>query len=348
MARASQLRAAGPRLRAVVTGTEAASNTTAPDHVGARRWLGLLVSAVAILGFVAWASRQEKPKLPTSAADLALLGIAVLVYALATLARGWRWHVLLRRSGVEHDAKDAYALVPVGYMGNTILPARGGEVLRVVLLANRTPARKREIGGAIIAERLLDAGVLAILFALLVLLGVGDTPSAELAASLAAAGVVLALVVAGLALRLRAHPRLRDLVERVGPVARASALLLRPVGALLALATAGVWLLEGVVFQLVGRSLGTDLVLLDGMFLVVLASFFALIPAAPAYAGTFDAAIVFGLTAVGVTGGLAVSFAILVRAVLFVPVTIAGLVIVVLRYGGWRALRPTARAQPES
>ena len=72
---------------------------------------------------------------------------------------------------------------------------------------------------------------------------------------------------------------------------------------------------------------------------MVLSSFFALIPAAPAYAGTFDAAIVFGLKALGITGGAAVSFAILVRAVLFVPITIVGLVLVLVRYGGWRTLR---------
>ena len=146
---------------------------------GTRRALGLLVSAVALVGFAWWAANQDKPEIPTSARALSELGVAVLVYALATLVRGWRWHVLLRRSGVIHDALDAYALVPVGYMGNTILPARGGELLRVVLLAARSPARKREIGGAILAERLLDALVLAGLFVVLTGAQIGGRPAGD-------------------------------------------------------------------------------------------------------------------------------------------------------------------------
>lgn len=310
----------------------------APRRHG-RRWLGLLVSALALLGFAWWAAHQEAPTIPTSAAALSKLGLGVLVYAAATVVRGWRWHVLLRRSGVEHHAADAYALVPVGYMGNTILPARGGELLRVVLLAARSPARKREIAGAILAERLLDALVLAGLFVLLTLARIGGSPAGDWPAVAAAVGLALVGAAAIAALRLGHSPRFAALVERVRPVARASVLLFRPVGALLALATAGVWLLEGIVFTLVGGALGLGVSLLEGVFLVVLSSFFALIPAAPAYAGTFDAAIVFGLKALKITGGAAFSFALLVRAVLFVPITVVGLVLVVARYGGWRAVR---------
>ena len=65
----------------------------------------------------------------------------------------------------------------------------------------------------------------------------------------------------------------------------------------------------------------------------------ALIPAAPAYAGTFDAAIAFGLKALDVGSQTALSFAILVRFVLFVPITVVGLVLVVTRYGGWRTIK---------
>jgi glycosyltransferase 2 family protein len=312
-----------------------------PDHPAShgRRWIGLVVSAVAIAGFVWWALRQEKPTIPTSAEALSLLGAAVLVYAVATLARGWRWHVLLRRSGVQHHAVDAYALVPVGYMGNTILPARGGELLRIVLLSGRSPARKREIAGAIVAERLLDALILTALFCGLTFAGIADTSAGSAPAWIGLALLVAAAAGGVVAMRLRRHPRLAPVVEKIRPVAAASVLLMRPVGALLALVTAAVWLLEGFIFYLVGQSLDLPIGIVDGVFLVVLASFFALIPAAPAYAGTFDAAIVFGLKALDITGGAAVSFAILVRAVLFVPVTLVGLVLVLTRYGGWKTLR---------
>ncbi len=112
----------------------------AAEHGGRWGWLGAAISIVTIAAFVWWALRQDPPTIPTSAAALAELAAAVAVYAVATVIRGWRWHILLRRSHVEHEAADAFALIPVGYMGNAILPARGGEVLRVVLLALRTQA----------------------------------------------------------------------------------------------------------------------------------------------------------------------------------------------------------------
>ena len=53
----------------------------------------------------------------------------------------------------------------------------------------------------------------------------------------------------------------------------------------------------------------------------------------------FDAAVIFGLKALDVTGGSAVAFAVLVRFVLFAPITIAGLALLIGRYGGLRRLR---------
>ena len=79
-----------------------------------------------------------------------------------TLAlRGWRWHrVMALRTAIPHRRRDALGLTLVAYMGNNVLPARGGEVLKIGILGARTTARRREILGTVIAERLLDAAVL--------------------------------------------------------------------------------------------------------------------------------------------------------------------------------------------
>ena len=47
----------------------------------------------------------------------------------------------------------------------------------------------------------------------------------------------------------------------------------------------------------------------------------------------------FGLHALSVDGGQAVAYALLVRFVLFLPITVAGLILLVTRYGGLRQLR---------
>jgi uncharacterized membrane protein YbhN (UPF0104 family) len=308
---------------------------------------GIAVSVVSLAAVIAWGLRQETPTFPSAAGDWALLVGAVAIYAIATLARGWRWHVILRLDGIEHRRRDAGGLVCVGYMGNTVLPARGGEVLRTFLLSQRTGARKRFVLGSIVAERLLDAVVLVGLFAALTFAGVAGAPTGELPAVLAVVALAGGAVALWLYLRARRAGRLESFAARIRPLVRASRPLLGVTGTVLALLTVGVWLLEAVIFVIVGHSLGIELSLMEGLFLDVLASFFALVPAAPGYVGTFDAAVVFGLKALSVAGGTALAFALLVRFVLFVPITAVGLLLLVVFYGGVDAVRRSRRSEED-
>jgi glycosyltransferase 2 family protein len=322
-----------------------ADRTAAPGWLerrfGGRRrdLLGLGVSVVSLVAVVWWAARQEAPRFPTAAGDIAILVGAALLYAAPTAARGVRWHEILRRAGVVHKRLDAYALVVVGYMGNTVLPARGGEVLRAVIMGPRSNARRREILGTIIAERLLDVFVLVCIFSVMTFANVGGSPLGEAPAVIAVAAVGAAVVAVSLYLRWRRRGRFERFAAIVRPFARSSKLLFGRLGIALVGLTVLVWLLEGTILMLVGKSLELDLSLLDGVFLVVLASFTAMVPAAPGYVGTFDAALIFGLKALDVAGGDAVAFAVLARFILFVPITAAGLLLCFVRYGGFSALR---------
>jgi uncharacterized membrane protein YbhN (UPF0104 family) len=302
----------------------------------ARRWGGVVVSVLAVAAVVWWGLHQESPRLPQSAGHLAYLGAAIALYAVATLVRGWRWHEILRRLGAGHSTTDAYALVTVGYMGNAVLPARGGEVLRTVLLAGRSGTGKREVLGSIVTERALDAVSLALLFVTLTWMGIAGSPLGQRPALLAVALLALGAAGAWLARRVARRPRFAPLMARLRPYLLASRPLLGRHGFLLVLVSLVVWLLEGTIFWLVATSLGLSIGIVEGVFLAVLSALAALIPAAPGYLGTFDAALIFGLKALGVAGGAAVGFALTMRFVLFVPITVVGLGIFLTRYGGFR------------
>lgn len=299
-----------------------------------RAVLGIVISVVSVAGCVWWASRQRAPQFPTAAADVAMVVGALGVYTVATFARGWRWHVILRHAGIRHRVLDAHGLTVVGYMGNTVLPARGGEVLRIVLLGQRTGTRRREILGAILPERLLDAAALGTLFAVMTFAGTADTPAGTAPAIVAVVVLVAGLLGGLLYLRLRVRGRFASFAARVRPVARASRLLLTPWGAGLFAVSAGVWLAESIVFFLVAESLHLSLSVFEALLVVVLGSFLALVPAGPGYVGTYDAAMLFGLDALDITGGAALSCVLLFRFVVFVPITVAGLLLMVTRYGG--------------
>jgi len=190
-----------------------------------------------------------------------------------------------------------------------------------------------------VAERLLDASVLAALFAGLTWAGVEGAPSGRGGATAAAALLLAAACALALYLRLRRRGRFARFAAVIRPVARASRLFARPAGVPLGLASLAIWLLEGLTFILIARAVSVELDLLSGIAVVAIASLFAAIPAAPGYAGTFDAGIVLGLHAAGVEGGDAVAVLLLARFMLFVPVCVAGVVVLVVGYGGFRGRR---------
>lgn len=307
---------------------------------GLRPLIGAAVSLIALAGCVWWASRQEVPRITADAEHLADLAAALGVYALATIGRAWRWDHILRYMDVSHRSSDAYALTCVGLMGNTVLPARGGEVLRMFLMAERSTARRREILGSIITERLLDVGALAVLFVGLTLAGVPGSPSGKLAAWLAAGGVIVLVGSAYAYLVARRAGRLQGFAEKIRPVARASRLILTGRGLVLGLASVGCWVLDGLTMHLSAQAFGVDLGIDAATAVVVLASLGAMIPAGPGSLGTYDAAALFALRHAGVANGPAVGVVLVFRAVVYLPVTVLGLILMVTRYGGLRdALR---------
>jgi uncharacterized protein (TIRG00374 family) len=301
-----------------------------------QRRLSLLVSIVSLAAVAWWISKQSTPQFPDSAEGWTWLVVAVGVYGVALTVRGFRWHRILRLIHIPHKRADAYRLVLVGYMGNNVLPVRGGEILRIGLLGQRTTARRREILSSVIAERVLDAAVLAALFAILTWFNVADAPAGQTPAAIAA--ILLVLAAFGLAayLALRRRGFFHAFHEKVGPFLKAMRLFAHPEGVLLAALTVLAWCCEGLTLLLIGKSLGLELHMLDTLSIIVLASLFAAIPAAPGYAGTFDAGLILGLKSVGVTGGTAVGFVVLARFAMFVPVTLVGLFFLLHTYGGFR------------
>jgi uncharacterized protein (TIRG00374 family) len=314
------------------------------DRRGLRNVLGIAISAVSLVAFIWWATKQERPEFPTGARELFELAACLVIYAVATLLRGWRWHTILRQAHVDHVRADAYALTVVGYMGNNVLPARSGELLRVLLLGERTDARRRVILGSIIAERFLDLLTIVTLFAALTVGDVGDRPLGVVPLVLVAAVVLTGAAVLALLKGVRRRGRLERFAEIVRPFAHATRVLVGWTGVILAAVTVAVWLLEASIFWLVGDALHLGINPIEALFLAVLTSFVAIIPSAPGYIGTFEAAVVFGLGAIGIEGGQAVAFALLIRFLLYVPITLVGLGLMLVRYGGLQRLRRAGMA----
>lgn len=307
-----------------------------PRSRGLRRVAGLVISVVSVAAVVVWALQQEPPSLPSSPSEIeALLG-ALAVYGAATALRAERWLALLRHDGASASRGDSYSLTLVGFMGNNVLPARAGDVFRVYYMAPRADTSMRSVIGSLIAERILDAGFLLITFAVLAVwvLPQLDAPDVGIALPLAAGAVVIVGLAAAVALRSEAGRRwLRRAVEFARPMLASTARLRGAHGLGMGAMTAAIWIFEAATYLLTAHAVGLEMTALESLYIVALASVFVLIPSGPGYAGTLDAAVLFGVGAIGATNSEAVSYLITLRAVLMLPITVAGAVVLVARYG---------------
>jgi uncharacterized membrane protein YbhN (UPF0104 family) len=283
-----------------------------------------------------WASRQEAPELPSTPGELLALAAAIVLYALAAVVRSERWQRLLEDEGATPRRADTYALTCVGYAGNNILPARAGDAIRVVLMAPRAHASRRTVIGTLLAERLLDVAVLVVLF---VVVGYGLLGEVG-ASSLEVIGLVAGGLVVGGGAAFLVVRRNRRLMAFLAPMASATLGLRRAHHGLLLLAmTLLIWAIEAGVWMAVAATIGFGMDPIEGLYIVALASVFSLIPSGPAYAGTQDAAAILGLRALGGTGAQAVAYIVMLRFVIVVPITVVGLALLAVRYGGLGRLR---------
>jgi glycosyltransferase 2 family protein len=312
--------------------------------------LPAVVSAIALVAVVWWASRQKMPDLPAASVALPRLAAALGLYALATILRGERWLRLLRHGRASLSRMDAYAITTVGYMGNNALPARAGDVLKAVLSARESGTPTTDGFGTLVAERVLDVAALVLVFTVLV--ATLNLPLGIEGWKLALVGLALVLAAGAAAFLGRdtgAGRRVRALAARLlAPTRR----LWSATGAGLLALSIALWLVEGSVYAVLGAVAGLQLSLLDGLYIMALANLVALVPAAPGYVGTFDAAVILGVRLVaGGTHAAALAYVVVVRFVLFVPITVVGLAALVVRYGGLRRLsvalrRPAAVVAP--
>jgi uncharacterized membrane protein YbhN (UPF0104 family) len=99
-----------------------------------------------------------------------------------------------------------------------------------------------------------------------------------------------------------------------------------------------IWVLEATTYWATGQAAQVHLGALQSLYLVAVAGLLVAIPAGPGNAGTLDAGVIVTVKTLHHSGTAALSYLLLLRFVLLVPITAAGLIVLVVRYGGWAAL----------
>jgi len=266
---------------------------------------------------------------------------ALAAFGLGNFARALRWRSLFapgRRPGVGPVTN----AMMVGYLYNNILPARAGEAARVVVLTQRSSTPPVEIVGTVVLERLYDVfAILVIFFAAEPWLphvswfGSAAVAAIVLAGLIAAASIVLA-VWGDRPLRLLLRPFERfslfsgERLERTVTELTHGLSGLRHRGVALEafLWTIAAWMLSALCAYLVSLAFHLHLPFACGVLVVVAVGLGMILPSPPAAVGVFEGAALIALKAYGKSHSAALSYALVLHAVNFVPFVVVGAILV--------------------
>jgi uncharacterized protein (TIRG00374 family) len=269
---------------------------------------------------------------------------------LAVVLRAVRWGSLFRPARRPPLRALTEALV-VSYFFNSLLPARAGEIARVIDLKRRAGTSRAETTATVVVERVYD--VVALLLLLFVLFPwmprITWIHGAVVFAACIAVGVLTTaamLAVWGERPLLWLMSPLRRVGvsdERVGGLARSvgdGLAAIRDIRLLLAvlLWTVASWTVAAFSAWLLMIGFGLHLSFVAAVLVVITVNLSQIVPSLPAGLGVFEAATVVGLRAYGVADSRALSYALVLHAINFVPYVVAGPLL--LRPGRFRQSRP--------
>lgn len=317
---------------------QADSSGTSRLRVVARSAAGIAVSLVSLVLVLRIAEPAETAAV-LGAAQGPLVALVVALVAGDVLLRSTRWHRLLRPvAPLPWITVVRFAWI--GFLANTVLPARLGEVVRSVLLGRHAGISRTMVLGTVVVERVIDLVVLVGLAAAGVLVAGTRLIAPELVVTgLALAALLVLGLVAVVVLRDRAGgTRLAGVVARLPRVAALAARLAdglavvrdrRAVAAAVALSLAA-WAVGAVAWWVGAAALGVALAPGDAVLVMAVVSLSTAIPSGPGYVGSWELAAVTALGFLGVDASTALAVALLVHGVVIGVTVTGGLVAIVL------------------
>jgi glycosyltransferase 2 family protein len=275
---------------------------------------------------------------------LYIIFLMVLIYFSAFYFRTLRWKLmLLKFPGLTFNL--LFKSIILGFSGNNIIPARGGELLRMEFFSRNTKINRTTSLSSIVLEKIIDA---LILLALLVFTSLFITKNNSFLThtiqitSLIFFPVILFIIVC----KIKGELILKWLETKKGKSINLISKQFQNIFDALSflnldfntfkiiLLSFIIWLLEGLVFVLGIKAIGIDdeSIFIIGMIALCIVNFGILIPSSPGYIGIFQAAFVIALASFKIPATKSLATAIIVHSCQFFPTTIFGLIIMAYEY----------------
>ena len=266
------------------------------------------------------------------------------LFGLAFVVRAVRWQALFtpaRRPPLWPVVQSLF----VGYLANNLLPVRAGEAARVVALNKLSRTSVAESTATVLVERAFD--VLSLLLLLFLMLPwLPQITWMQTAALLALFLLVALAILAGVFMRYGDRP-LHFLVRPLGrfsflprdSIARAPANFLHGMAGILNARVGFIafawttlsWLVLGVSFWCLMEAFHLELSPLAGLLVVIAIGLAMILPSSPAALGVFEGATVLVLAAYSIDSSTALSYALVLHAMNFLPFIVVALLVAGVR-----------------
>lgn len=272
-----------------------------------------------------------------SGARWQLLAASSAFMCVSFFVRALRWRILL-------NAEEALSIGAVfcatmaGYMGNTFLPARAGEVIRTLVVSGRSSLTKTYVLTTALSERLMDV-IALVLWSSIILIGVHPKPAwmagaarvlavgaglgAVAIAVLPHTGGLLQSLLRRLPLPHGLRDRLIELAEQVLLGMRAFHHPARFLG--FAALTVLIWISDTLGTMIAGQALHLDLSFSMSMLLITGLGLGSALPSTPGYVGIFQFVAVTVLVPLGISKSNALAFILVVQAYGYFSTALIGL-----------------------
>lgn len=306
-------------------------------------WRGAIGLALTV-GLLWWVFRDVPWHEVMDVLRRANVPLAILSVVVATMIfplRARRWRPILHAVEPNLPFGPLWRATAMGFMANSVLPSRMGELVRAYALTRETPVTFSAAFASLVVDRVFDGFVVLLLMVLAMLdpafpAGVSATTYAGTGA---AAIVAIALVLYAIVFFPDRLIRLFELfARRVAPrFEERGRLLLRAFADGLSvlrhparflevfLWALALWVTQAVSFWIMFKAVGVTAPFSAALFVQGLIVLFVALPSTPGFFGLFEAAAKVGLVMYGVSESLAVAWGFIFHVLSLIPITVIGL-----------------------
>ncbi len=314
--------------------------TVAPPAQSSKKtlyWVLSLALAGVLLYYSLRGIEWHQVWITLSGARLQFVLLALAIMTSALFLRAYRWRVILTSEGPV-SIPLAFWATAAGYLGNNVLPARAGEVVRSLMISSRTGMSKAFVLTTALSERVVDA-IAVITISSVVLLTMKERPgwlasAARPFAILGFCGVIAIILVPAFEvfwfkflgilplppkLRLQVEGALKNGLQGIRSFHDLNRL------ARFVILTGIIWVMDAVTTMVLAQSISIQVTLPMAFLLSAGLALGSALPSTPGYVGIYQFVAISILTPFGLSRTDAIAYILLFQALNYV---------VVLSWGG--------------